>query len=233
MVKVSVILPCKDEEQTIEKCIKQIQKALDSIDVTYEILVVDNNSMDRSGEIAKANGARVIEEKIPGYGVTLRKGFKESKGEFLFMGDSDGTYPFYEIPKMITHLEKGSDFVIGIRKPENGAMPILHKYIGNPGLSMMTRILFNTPVRDSHCGLRGIKKDKYHQLYLRGDGMEYATEMVVKAAMNKLKVTQFPIKYYAREDDNSKLSSFRDGYRHVRFMLKTFLDYKVLRRGYL
>ena len=149
------------------------------------------------------------------------------------MGDSDGTYPFYEIPRMLKHLENGYDFVIGIRKPEEGAMPKLHKYIGNPGLSLMTRILFNTPVRDSHCGLRGIKKDKYSLLYLKGTGMEFATEMVVKVAMNKLKVKQFPIKYYAREDDNSKLSSFRDGYRHVKFMLKSFLDYKVLKRGIL
>ncbi|MAF35932.1 hypothetical protein CL622_02335 [archaeon] len=225
MVLVSIIMPCYNEEKTVGVCVKKAKKNLSSLHYSHEIIVVDNNCTDASAKIAKESGARVVQESVPGYGAACRAGFKAAKGKYMIMGDADDTYDFSKVSEFVDNLDNGYDFVIGKRIPQRGAMPWLHKYIGNPGLSWLTRLLFSTPVRDVHCGLRGIRRDKYNQLHFTTTGMEFATDMVIKSAHRKLKTNQIPIMYYRRAGD-SKLHSFRDGYRHLRFMFSTFIKRK-------
>jgi len=217
----SVVLPCLDEEATIGTCIKKVQEVFLRLGIAGEIIVVDNGSKDRSFEIASSLGARVIKEPQRGYGAAYLAGLREARGSFIVIGDSDDTYDFYEIPKFFEALQKGFDFVIGSRfrgTIKKGAMSWANRYIGNPILSGMTRIFFHTRLTDIHCGMRAFTKEAYQRMNLMTLGMEFATEMVVAALMNNLKICEIPITYHPRLG-KSKLSPFADAWRNIRFML--------------
>lgn len=223
--EISIILPCLNEEQAIGSCLDQIKQVIEEnklkAEINAEIIVVDNGSTDNSCKIAKEKKVKLIEEKERGYGAAYLRGFKEAKGIYIFMADSDGTYDFSEIPKFVSELRNGADFVIGNRfhgKIEKGAMPFSHQHIGNPILSAVLRLFFKTKIRDAHCGMRAITKSALEKLNLRTTGMEFASEMVIKAAKNKLKIKELSINYHKRKG-SSKLNSFPDGWRHLRFML--------------
>jgi len=215
---ISVVLPCKNEEKTICICIKKIKKALRNHD--FEIIVSDFSS-DKSKELAKNLKATVINAK-DGYGNAYIEGFKHAKGEYIIIGDADNTYDFLEIPKFITELDKCYDLVIGSRLQgtiKKGAMKPLHRYIGNPLLTGVFNLLFNTNLSDTHSGFRAIKKSKLKKLNLKSPGMEFALEMLIKASKNKLRIKEIPITYSKRIGE-SKLNSFSDGVRHLKLMLK-------------
>jgi len=222
MVDVSVVLPCRNEEKTIGICIDKINSVFKSQKINGEIIVSDNNSTDNSVRIAKSKGAKVVNQKILGYGAAYLKGLKTAKGTHIIIADSDNTYDFSEIPKFLKELENGHDFVIGSRfkgKMEQGSMKPLHKYIGNPFLNFIFNLLFRTNFTDTHCGFRAFTKKAYKSLNLTELGMEFALEMIAKASKLNLKIKEIPVNYYKREG-YSKLSSFRDGFRHLSFMLK-------------
>ena len=220
-IEVSVVIPCLNEEETIVSCIKKALKAFRDHNITGEVVVSDNGSNDNSVALAKNAGARVVHQPEKGYGNAYLKGFDEARGNYIIMGDADDTYDFLEIPKFIEPLRKGYDFVMGTRLKGNilpGAMPWKHRYIGNPLLTAFLNLLFKAKISDSHCGMRGFTKKAYKKLGLKTSGMEFASEMIIKAAKNNLKIKEVPITYYPRKGV-SKLSSFKDGWRHLRFML--------------
>jgi glycosyltransferase involved in cell wall biosynthesis len=217
---VSIVIPCLNEVSTIEECVRQARDALDSNQFAGEIIVVDNGSDDGSGELAAAAGARVVKEPERGYGSAYLAGLAAATGRYVVMADADLTYDFGEIPRFVAELESGADVVIGNRMKNihPGAMPWHHRYIGNPLLSGLLNVLFRSGVGDAHCGMRAVRRDVLPQLDLRTTGMEFASEMVIRAAKEKLVIRQFPIEYHPRGGE-SKLSSFRDGWRHLRFLL--------------
>jgi len=219
-LRVSVVIPCLNEAENIEQCIAAAREALDRNGIAGEVVVADNASEDGSAELAEAAGARVVREPRRGYGSAYLAGFAAARGDYIVMGDADLTYDFNEIPRFLGELEDGADMVIGDRMQNihPGAMPWLHQYIGNPLLSGFLNLLFRTGVSDAHCGMRAVRRDKLPQLDLRTTGMEFASEMVIRAAKEKLDIRQFPIEYHPRGGE-SKLSSFRDGWRHLRFLL--------------
>ena len=217
---VSVVIPCLNEAETIEECVTRARRALEENGITGEVIVSDNNSTDGSGDIATRAGARVVRETRPGYGSAYLAGFAAARGRYIVMADADLTYDFFDIPKFVEKLEGGADLVMGDRMDNihPGAMPWLHRYVGNPILSGILNLFFRTGVRDAHCGMRGFRRDILPQLDLRTTGMEFASEMVIRAAKEKVTIDQFPIEYHPRGGE-SKLSSFRDGWRHLRFLL--------------
>jgi len=219
---VSVVMPCLDEEQGVGVCVETALAALAAMGVAGEVVVVDNGSTDRSAEVARAAGARVVEEPRRGYGSAYRRGFEAARGRYLVMGDADRTYPFEDLGRFVEPLMAGRcDLVMGDRLGGDilpGAMPWTHRWIGNPILSGMLRLLFHTRVSDSHCGMRAFTREAYDRLALRTTGMEFASEMVVSALREHLRVEEMPITYHPREGE-SKLSGLRDAWRHVRFML--------------
>jgi len=220
-IEVSVILPCLDEEKTIGSCIRKIQEVLRQEGIQGEIIVVDNGSQDRSGEIAASLGARVIREEQRGYGAAYLCGLGDAQGQYFIIGDSDGTYDFYEIPKFIKLLREGYDFVIGSRfkgQIKKGAMPWPHRYIGNPVLSGMCRLFFRTGLSDIHCGIRAFTRQAYGKMKLKTKGMEFATEMAVAALQNNLRISEVAVSYHPRLG-KSKLNPLFDAWRHIRFML--------------
>ncbi len=219
-IEVSVILPCRNEEHTLEKCIRQIKEVLKKEKISSEIIVSDSSS-DRSPEIAKKNKAVLVKHDKKGYGIAIMQGLKKAKGKYIVIGDADGTYDFSQIPLLLNKLKSGYDLVIGTRikgNIEKGAMPWHHRYIGNPLLSFLLNIFFNTKVSDAHSGFRAIKKTSLKKLNLKTSGMEFASEMIIKAAKQDMKICEVPIKYMPRKGE-SKLKSFSDGWRHLRFML--------------
>jgi glycosyltransferase involved in cell wall biosynthesis len=197
-------------------------KKIHEMGLEVEVLVVDNSSTDNTAQEAEEAGARVIKESKRGYGNAYLRGFSEADGDILVMGDADGTYPFNEIPEFIQPILSGdADFVMGSRlkgdiKP--GAMPALHKYIGNPFLTWVLNALFRTGISDAHCGMRAMTQEAKNKMNLHTGGMEFASEMVIEASRKKLRISEVPITYYPREGE-SKLSSFSDGWRHLRFMM--------------
>lgn len=227
-MKVSVILPCLDEEEAIGLCLDKINEIVGENELDVEVIVVDNGSVDDSYKVVEEKkielrdiDIKLVYEGERGYGAAYLKGFQEARGKYIFMADCDGSYDFSELPRFITELEKGYDFVIGNRfrgEIGEGAMSFSHKYFGNPILSGILRLFFRAKIRDAHCGMRAIKKDVLKELNLRTRGMEFASEMIIKAAKNNLKVKELPINYYKRRGE-SKLNSFVDGWRHLRFML--------------
>jgi glycosyltransferase involved in cell wall biosynthesis len=217
---VTVVIPCLNEEQNIEQCVGIALEVLERTGIKGEVVVADNDSEDRSAELASAAGARVIHEPRRGYGSAYLAGFAAARGRYIVMADADLTYDFNEIPRFVEHLESGSDLVMGDRMDniQPGAMPWLHRYVGNPILSGILNVFFRTGVRDAHCGMRAVRRSVLPQLDLRTTGMEFASEMVIRAAKEDLRISQFPIEYHPRGGE-SKLSSFRDGWRHLRFLL--------------
>jgi glycosyltransferase involved in cell wall biosynthesis len=220
VIEVSVVVPCLNEADTIEECVRRARTALDSSGTAGEVIVVDNGSTDGSGELASAAGARLILEPERGYGSAYLAGFADARGQYVVMADADLTYDFAEIPRFVAALKDGADMVIGNRMKNihPGAMPWHHRYIGNPLLSGLLNLLFRTGVDDAHCGMRAFRRSILPALDLRTTGMEFASEMVIRAAKEKLDIRQFPIEYHPRGGE-SKLSSFRDGWRHLRFLL--------------
>ena len=217
---VSVVIPCLNEAETIRECVERARGGLDRAGVTGEVLVADNGSVDGSPELAEAAGATVLHEPRRGYGSAYLAGFAAARGRYVVMADADLTYDFGDIPRFLEELEDGADFVIGDRMDNihPGAMPWLHRYVGNPVLTGILNLFFRTGVNDAHCGMRAVRRDKLPQLDLRTTGMEFASEMVIRAAKEELDVRQVPIEYHPRGGE-SKLSSFRDGWRHLRFLL--------------
>jgi glycosyltransferase involved in cell wall biosynthesis len=217
---VSVVIPCLNEASTIEECVRLARAALDARGIAGELIVVDNGSDDGSGELAAAAGAHVVIERERGYGSAYLAGLAAARGRYVVMADADLTYDFGEIPRFVSELETGADMVIGNRMKNihKGAMPWHHRYIGNPLLSGFLNLLFRTGVDDAHCGMRALRRDVLPRLDLRTTGMEFASEMVIRAAKEKLVIRQFPIEYHPR-GGVSKLSSFSDGWRHLRFLL--------------
>ncbi len=217
---ISVVIPCLDEAESIEQCVIKALRAIELAAIPGEVIVADNGSEDGSAELAEMMGAHVIHEPLRGYGSAYMAGFAVARGEYIVMADADLTYDFNEIPRFLAELEAGADLVIGDRMQNihPGAMPWHHRYIGNPLLSRFLNLLFHTGVSDAHCGMRALRRDRLELLDLRATGMEFASEMVVRAAKAKLDIRQFPIEYHPRGGE-SKLSSFRDGWRHLRFLI--------------
>jgi hypothetical protein len=222
-IEVSVVMPCLNEALTVGTCVSKAVATLKRLGVAGEVIVSDNGSTDGSQELARADGARVIHADRRGYGAALQAGIAGAKGRYIIMGDADDSYDFTALEPFIERLRAGDDLVMGNRfkggiKP--GAMPWHHRYIGNPILTGILNLFFHTGIRDAHCGLRGFRKDAYERLNLRTTGMEFASEMVVKAALNKQKVSEVPtILSPDGRDRPPHLRSFRDGWRHLRFLL--------------
>ena len=217
---VSVVIPCLNEAENIEACVKAALQALSKMGVSGEVVVADNDSEDDSVRLAEQAGARVVIERRRGYGSAYLAGFAASHGRYIVMADADLTYDFDEIPRFVAELEAGAEMVIGDRMDniQPGAMPWLHRYIGNPILTGLLNLFFRTGISDAHCGMRALRRDVLPRLDLRTTGMEFASEMVIRASKEKLKIAEFPIEYHPRGGE-SKLSSFRDGWRHLRFLL--------------
>jgi glycosyltransferase involved in cell wall biosynthesis len=217
---VSVVIPCLNEAANIEECVNRAKRVLAGGKLAGEVIVADNGSDDGSAEIAKQAGALVVHEPRRGYGSAYLAGFAAARGDYIVMADADLTYDWNEIPHFVEKLEAGADLVMGDRMDNihPGAMPWLHRYVGNPILSGILNLFFRTGVRDAHCGMRGFRRSVLPQLDLRTTGMEFASEMVIRASKEKLAIDQIPIEYHPRGGE-SKLSSFRDGWRHLRFLL--------------
>jgi glycosyltransferase involved in cell wall biosynthesis len=217
--RVSVVIPCLDEAETIAECVATARTVLDEHGLSGEVIVVDNGSSDGSGDLARAAGAIVVHEPRRGYGSAYLAGLAVARGDYIVMVDADLTYDFAEIPRFVDELESGAQMVIGNRmqsiKP--GAMPLLSR-VGNPLLSGFLNVLHRTNVRDVHCGMRAVRRDVLPALNLRTVGMEFASEMVIRATRERLDVREVPIELHPRVG-TSKLSPFRDGWRHLRVIL--------------
>lgn len=222
-MEVSVIIPCLNESRTLATCIKKALQGMREARAEGEVVVIDNGSTDDSGEIARAAGARVVQEEIKGYGSALRRGIREARGTYVLMADADDTYDFLQIGKFIELLRGGAEFVMGNRfkgKIYPNAMPHLHRWLGTPVLTFILRLFFKAPISDVNCGMRGFLKDAIDRLNLRCNGMEFASEMLIKASMEGLNIKETPIDLHAGPRDRKPhLRSFRDGWRHLRVML--------------
>ena len=222
-VEVSIVMPCLNEAETLATCIQKAQQAIRKDGLSAEIIVADNGSTDGSQVIAAELGARVVPVKRKGYGSALIGGIDAAEGQFVIMGDADDSYDFTAIAPLIAKLREGCDLVVGNRFLGGiapGAMPWSHRWIGNPLLTLISRIFFHTPVGDAHCGLRGFRKDAYGRMRLRATGMEFASEMVIKASLKGMKIAEVPVAL--KPDGRSRpphLRTWRDGWRHLRFML--------------
>ena len=217
---VSVVIPCLNEAENIEACVTAALDALRGAGIPGEVVVADNASEDGSADLAAATGARVVLEPRRGYGSAYLAGFAAARGRYIVMADADLTYDFREIPRFVELLDSGAELVMGDRMDNihPGAMPWLHRYVGNPVLTGILNVFFRTGVSDAHCGMRGLRRDVLPTLDLRTTGMEFASEMVIRASKEKLDIRQFSIEYHPRGGE-SKLLSFRDGWRHLRFLL--------------
>jgi glycosyl transferase family 2 len=222
-VELTILMPCLNEAETIATCIDKAQSFLARSGVAGEVLIADNGSSDGSVEYALARGARVIAVTERGYGAALRAGIAAARGRFVIMGDADDSYDFSRLELFLARLRDGSDLVIGNRFAGGiapGAMPFLHRYLGNPVLSLIGRMFFRSGIRDFHCGLRGVRRDAVLALDLRTSGMEFASEMVVRAALNGLAIAEVPTTLAV--DGRSRpphLRTWSDGWRHLRFLL--------------
>jgi glycosyltransferase involved in cell wall biosynthesis len=222
-MELTVVLPCLNEAETLAVCIRKAKASIEGLGIDGEVVIADNGSTDGSQDIARAEGARVIDVPIRGYGAALTAGIADAKGEFVIMGDADDSYDLSNLGPFVEALRGGADLVMGNRFAggiEPGAMPALHRYLGNPVLTAIGRILFRSPVKDFHCGLRGFRREAILELDLRTTGMEFASEMVVKATLNKLNIVEVPTTL--SPDGRSRaphLRTWRDGWRHLRFLL--------------
>ena len=219
-------MPCLNEAETLATCIRKAHNALSELVLPYEIVIADNGSTDGSQEIARAAGARVVEITEKGYGCALRGGITAAQGDWIIVGDADDSYDFGSIAPFVEKLQEGFDLVMGCRLPSGngkimkGAMPWKHRWIGNPVLTFLGRLFFKSSARDFHCGLRAFSRSGFERMNLSTTGMEFASEMVIKAAFAKMRVAEVPITLH--KDGRSRpphLRSWRDGWRHLRFML--------------
>jgi glycosyltransferase involved in cell wall biosynthesis len=224
---ISIVMPCLNEEQTVATCVRKARGWLDRHGLAGEVIVVDNGSTDGSAELAAGAGARVIEESRRGYGAALRRGFAEARGEWLVMGDCDDTYEFGDLNDLIQPLQEGYDLSVGNRHAGGiapGAMTWSHRYIGTPAISALLKVFTGLKVGDSQCGLRAFTRTTLDRLELKTDGMELASEMILKAARRGLKVADVPVPYGERLGE-AKLNTMRDGWRHMRFLLLASPNY--------
>ncbi len=235
--EVSFVLPCLDEAETLEACLEVVKRTIREHDLDAEIVVADNGSRDGSPEIAERCGARVVHVAERGYGAALQGGFAAARGRFLVMGDADQSYDFGEAWPMIERLRAGADLVMGSRFAgaiEPDAMPWSHRWLGNPVLSFLGRRLFRAPVSDFHCGLRALRRDVFERLRLRTLGMEFASELVVKASAAGLRIEETPVTLYPDGRSGAPhLRTWRDGWRHLRFMLILSPGYTLFAPGLL
>lgn len=224
---ISIVMPCLNEEQTVEACVRKALSWLERSPYRGEVIVVDNGSTDRSAELAAAAGARVIHEARPGYGAALRRGFTEGRGDWLVMGDCDDTYDFSDLDPLMKPLAEGYDMSVGNRFAGGiapGAMTWSHRYIGTPVISFLLKMFSGLKVGDSQCGLRAFTRSALDRLDLRTDGMELASEMILKSARRGLRVADVPVPYDVRLGE-AKLNTMRDGWRHLRFLLLASPNY--------
>jgi glycosyltransferase involved in cell wall biosynthesis len=220
-------MPCLNEADTLARCVLKAQAALQEAGNDGEVIVADNGSVDGSLEIAASLGARVVNVQVRGYGSALMGGIAAARGQYIIMGDADASYDFGEIPKFIDKLRNGYDLVQGCRLPagggtvEPGAMPFLHRWVGNPALTFLVRAWFNAPVNDVYCGMRGFTKRHYESLDQRCTGMEFATEMIIKSSLMGARIVEVPITLHpdARTSHPPHLKTFRDGWRTLRFFM--------------
>jgi glycosyltransferase involved in cell wall biosynthesis len=221
--EISVIMPCLNEARTVGRCVDKAFLALQELGMRGEVVVADNGSTDGSQEIAREHGARVVDVERKGYGHALRAGIQAARGRYIVMGDSDDSYDFTALEPFVERLRAGYDLVMGNRFRGGilpGAMPWLHRYVGNPVLTGILNLFFRTPIGDAHCGLRAFRKDSCAKLGLASPGMEFASEMVVKASVSHQKITEVPIVLHRDGRDRPPhLRSFHDGWRHLRYML--------------
>lgn len=225
-MELSIVMPCLNEAETLATCIAMAKRGIADAGVEGEIIIADNGSTDGSQRIAEELGARVVPVSEKGYGCALRGGIEAAKGKYLLMGDSDASYDFGEAKRFVEKLREGNDVVMGCRLPKGGgtimpgAMPWKNRWLGNPVLSFIGRLFFRTPVRDFHCGLRAFSREAYQRMALVTTGMEFASEMVMKACMGGMRMAEVPITLH--KDGRSRpphLRPWRDGWRHLRFML--------------
>jgi hypothetical protein len=222
-LELSIVMPCLNEARTVGRCVSKAMWALDLMGVSGEVVVADNGSTDGSTDIAHQAGARVVAVERRGYGSALQAGIAAAQGRYVIMGDADDSYDFSQLDPFVERLRAGYDLVMGNRfmggiRP--GAMPWLHRYVGNPVLTGILNLFFRSPIHDAHCGLRGFRKDSFERLGLNTTGMEFASEMVVKACLHRQKISEVPIVLHPDGRDRPPhLRSFRDGWRHLRFLL--------------
>ncbi len=221
--ELSIVMPCLNEARTVARCVEKALRTMRELGINGEVVVSDNGSTDGSIELAEQAGARVVHQPLKGYGNALRKGFAEARGRFIIMGDCDDSYDFTDLKRFVEHLRQGADVVMGNRlkgeiKP--GAMPWLHRWVGNPGLTWFLNLLFHTGVGDTHCGMRGFRRESLARLNPRMPGMEFASELVIKSALARQRIDEIPITLWPDgRGRRPHLRSFRDGWRHLRFML--------------
>ena len=226
-IELSVVMPCLNEADTVEICIAKALRAMEEHDIVGEIIVADNGSTDGSQKLATAAGARVIDVPEKGYGAALMGGIAEARGRYIIMGDADDSYDFGEVPNILASLREGNSLVQGCRLPSGGgtimpgAMPKLHRYWGNPMFSALAKTWFSAPINDIYCGLRGFSRELYERLDMRCLGMEFATEMIIKASLNGESIAEVPITLHpdGRKAHAPHLRTFRDGWRTLRFFL--------------
>jgi glycosyltransferase involved in cell wall biosynthesis len=222
-MELTILMPCLDEALTVETCIQKARAYLNKRGIAGEVLIADNGSSDGSQNLATAAGARVIQVKDKGYGAALIGGIQAAKGRFVIMGDADDSYDFTDLDAFVDGLRRGFKLVMGNRfqggiRP--GAMPLLNRYLGNPALSFIGRSLFSSPIGDFHCGMRGFDRQAILALHLRSSGMEFASEMVIKASLARLKIAEVPTTLSPDGRQRAPhLRPWRDGWRHLRFML--------------
>ena len=224
--RLSILMPCLNEAETIESCVRKALRSLEQLNLTGEVVIADNGSTDGSRERAEALGARVVPVSERGYGAALQAGIRAAKGDWIVMGDADDSYDFSHLAPFISRLEEGYDLVMGCRLPQGGgtimpgAMPWKHRWLGNPGLSWLGQLFFRAPVTDIYCGLRAFSRSAILRLNLLAPGMEFACEMVIKATLHGLRIKEVPITLY--RDGRTRaphLRTWRDGWRTLRFML--------------
>src|SRR5215210_4808661 len=218
--ELSVVIPCLNEAESIALVVEKARRTMESEGISGEVVVVDNGSTDGSPELAEAVGARVVHEPRKGYGSAYLAGFDAAEGTYVLMGDADDTYDFTQLGRFIGPLHDGADMVIGNRMHglQPGSMPRLHRYVGNPLLTGILNLFFRTGVGDAHCGMRAFRRDLLPALDLRTTGMEFASELVIRSSKLGLDIREIDIDYHRRIGE-SKLSSFSDGWRHLRFLL--------------
>jgi glycosyltransferase involved in cell wall biosynthesis len=225
--ELSVVIPCLEEEETIGYCVEKALITIRKGRIDGEVIVADNGSKDNSVKIAESAGARVAQVSEKGYGSALMGGIAEARGRYIIMGDADGSYDFGDIPKFIEKLNQGNDLVMGCRLPTGGgiispgAMPFLHRWLGNPLLSLLARLMFRVPIHDVYCGLRGFTREHFMGLEQYCTGMEFATEMVIKSSLFGAKIAEIPITLYPdrRKSQGSHLNTFSDGWKTLRFFM--------------